>query len=240
VYIASSKKGDLLMKTSAQVAGFILRSDDIEKTAAFYRTLGLGANKHKHGGPIHFELGPTSPSCVAEIYKYTEKFPHDAIMVQVESLDLVLFTLGEVPEVRRDVGDMRLAYIKDPDGRAVMIYEVIETESAVTGGLAGERCLPCGGDIPALDIATIEKYLSKIDGWKLFDGHLEKTFVRKDFPDAMLFGAAIVPIAETEQHHPDFSIHDYKYVEIRLITKAINALSINDFILAAKIDALVK
>jgi 4a-hydroxytetrahydrobiopterin dehydratase len=228
------------MEIAAQMAGFMLRAHNREATAAFYRKLGLSADEHAHGGPIHFEIGPTSPNCVAEIYKRTEKFPRDAIMVKVESLDLTLFNLGYSPDIRREVGDMRLAYVTDPDGRAVMVYEEVVLVRETVTGLAAQACLPCGGGIPTLTENEVFEHLVELDGWLLEGGCLEKTFTRKDFPDAMLFAAAIVPIAETEQHHPDVAIYDYKYVKISLITKTIKGLSINDFIVAAKIDALVK
>jgi 4a-hydroxytetrahydrobiopterin dehydratase len=227
------------METSAHIAGFVLRAQNREETAAFYRKLGLSADEHAHGGPIHFELGPTSPSCVAEIYKSTPNFPKDALMVQVPSIEATLTHIGMPVEIR-DVSDMRLAYVTDPDGRAVMVYEEVGLATATATGLAAQTCLPCGGGIPALTHDEICAYLMELDGWMISYGCLEKTFTRKDFPDAVSFAAAIVPIAEAEQHHPDVTIFDYKYVKISLITKAIKGLSINDFIVAAKIDALVK
>ncbi len=235
------------METSATMAGFILRAGDRMRTAEFYQKLGLFAHAHKHGGPDHFELGPTDPDCVAEIYKRTANFPTDAVMVKVSSLDAALQQIPQEPEVK-EVNDMRLAYVIDPDGRSVMVYEVIKAEACIPTGLASQTCLPCGGGIPPLTSDEVQEHLSALNKntpnpphwWWVSDGFLEKTFVRKNFPDAVSFAAAIVPIAEAEQHHPDVFIYEYKRVDIRLITKAISALSINDFILAAKIDALVK
>jgi 4a-hydroxytetrahydrobiopterin dehydratase len=160
-------------------------------------------------------------------------------MVQVPSIEAALTHIGMPVEIR-DVSDMRLAYVTDPDGRAVMVFEEVGLVPATVTGLAAQTCLPCGGGIPALTEDEVYGHLGELDWWMLSAGCLEKIFTRKDFPDAVSFVAAIVPIAETEQHHPDVAIYDYKYVKISLITKAIKGLSINDFIVAAKIDALVK
>lgn len=225
------------MSKTAQVAGFILRAQSREETSAFYRALGLQAHEHVHGGPIHFELGPTDPGCVAEIYKWSPNFPSDALMVKVSSIDEALARIGVSVEVR-DVNDMRLAYVTDPDGRAVMVFEQIT--QPITG-LAAQKCLPCGGGIPPLSKDEIAEYLSDLDWWIISsEGKLEKVFHFKDFKKANAFVRLLEPIAENEDHHPDIHIENYEQVRITLITHAISALTINDFIVAAKIDALVK
>ncbi len=53
----------------------------------------------------------------------------------------------------------------------------------------------------------------------------------------MRFVDAMADLAESEGHHPDFSVH-YSAVDVEVWTHAIGGLSENDFILAAKIDAL--
>ena len=72
---------------------------------------------------------------------------------------------------------------------------------------------------------------------QLKEGHLYKKFKFKNFLEAMKFVNAVAEIADQEQHHPDFCVH-YNKVEIQLWTHAINGLSENDFIVAAKIDKL--
>ena len=225
------------MSNAAQVAGFILRAQSREETSAFYRTLGLEAHEHVHGGPVHFELGPTDPSCVAEIYKWSPNFPSDALMVKVSSIDEALASIGVSVEVR-GVSDMRLAYVTDPDGRSVMVYEQIAQQ--VTG-LAAQKCLPCGGGIPPLSKDEIAQYLGDLNWWIISGkGALERVFDFKNFKEANAFVRLLEPIAESEDHHPDIHIENYKHVRITLITHAISALTINDFIVASKIDALVK
>jgi 4a-hydroxytetrahydrobiopterin dehydratase len=71
------------------------------------------------------------------------------------------------------------------------------------------------------------------------DDRLIKTFKFANFVAAMEFLNRVAELAESEQHHPDFCVH-YNRVDFTLWTHAVGGLSDNDFILAAKIDALVK
>lgn len=66
---------------------------------------------------------------------------------------------------------------------------------------------------------------------------IERTFTCNDFPAAINFVQAVAAVAENENHHPDIHIH-YNKVRIVVWTHSIRGLSNNDFILAAKIDAL--
>lgn len=76
-------------------------------------------------------------------------------------------------------------------------------------------------------------------GWMLIDGGrmLARTWNFKDFVKTMAFVNKVAAIAEEEQHHPDMTI-SYSTLSIELMTHAIDGLSENDFILAAKIDQL--
>jgi 4a-hydroxytetrahydrobiopterin dehydratase len=128
-----------------------------------------------------------------------------------------------------------------------MVFE--EIAKPVTG-LAGQKCLPCTGKVSVLlTLEESSEYLDQLGGdWKIaasswYSGlvwNLQKTFKLTDFASAMKFIAAVGKIAEEEQHHPDFALIRYSYVQISIFTRTINGLSINDFIVAAKIDALVK
>lgn len=84
-----------------------------------------------------------------------------------------------------------------------------------------------------------QKYLAEVLGWGVIeDGKkISKEFVFPDFVQAIRFIDKIAEIAEQEGHHPDLHIF-YNKVRIELSTHAIGGLSENDFILAAKINAL--
>lgn len=83
--------------------------------------------------------------------------------------------------------------------------------------------------------------LQEVPGWQLSADakQLSRTFVFRDFPEALAFIHRIGSIAEQEGHHPD--IHNvWNTVRLDLSTHAIGGLSRNDFILAANIHQLQK
>jgi len=104
-------------------------------------------------------------------------------------------------------------------------------------GLTEKRCVPCEGGMPPLKKAEVEIFLSQVPGWSLNGKWITKEFKFKNFVAAMKFVNRVADLAEQEGHHPDIHIH-YNIVRLDLWTHAIDGLSENDFILAAKIDAL--
>ena len=86
-----------------------------------------------------------------------------------------------------------------------------------------------------MSLSEIEKHLKELNGWALEDKKIHKLFAFKNFKEAMIFVNKVAEIAESEGHHPDITIH-YNKVDISLWTHAIRGLSLNDFIIAAKID----
>lgn len=103
--------------------------------------------------------------------------------------------------------------------------------------LTQKKCVPCEGGVPSLDKAAVERLLSQVSGWSLQGKWISKEFKFKNFIAAMGFVNRVADIAEQEGHHPDIHIH-YNLVRFDIWTHAIDGLSENDFILAAKIDAL--
>ncbi len=110
------------------ISGIILRSKDKIRTADFYSRLGLVTHDHQHGGPLHYEVKEVSKDFVVEIYQRSEKFPRDAVMVEVENIQSTLDAVREFYTIESDdvkeTGLTRFTYIKDPDGRDVMLVEV--------------------------------------------------------------------------------------------------------------------
>ncbi len=106
--------------------------------------------------------------------------------------------------------------------------------------LTGKHCVPCEGGVAPLDTAAAQHYLQKLSlGWQLdTDGKsIRREYAFKNFYRTMSFVNAVAHIANSEDHHPDLEI-GYNYCRIRFTTHAIGGLSENDFICAAKIDAL--
>jgi len=108
--------------------------------------------------------------------------------------------------------------------------------------LRKKHCVPCEGGFPPLTKEQIAHYSPKTPDWKVSadDKKISRDYEFKDFMEVLGFVNKVAKIAEEESHHPDLSIHGYKFLRIDLSTHSINGLSENDFILAAKIDAIEK
>jgi 4a-hydroxytetrahydrobiopterin dehydratase len=76
-----------------------------------------------------------------------------------------------------------------------------------------------------------------VKSWTLSEKMLQREFKFKNFIEAMKFINQVAVIAEEEGHHPDIYVF-YNKVKLQLTTHAIGGLSLNDFIVAAKVDAL--
>lgn len=105
--------------------------------------------------------------------------------------------------------------------------------------LTTETCVPCKGDIPALndsDIAALHKSVSE---WEVSEDltRISRRFLFKNFAQALDFVTQIGTIAEEQNHHPDI-LFGWGYAHVSLQTHAIGGLHKNDFIVAARIDAL--
>lgn len=103
--------------------------------------------------------------------------------------------------------------------------------------LTGKKCKPCEGGVPPLTPDEIATLLKRLTGWIVANGVLTRTYEFKNYPETMAFVNAIAWIAQREDHHPDLAV-GYKQCRVDYITHAIGGLSENDFICAAKIDAL--
>ena len=108
--------------------------------------------------------------------------------------------------------------------------------------LKDKKCVPCEGGVIPFDISEIHKYQKKVDGWDVLKDIKEKFFLNKrfnfnNFIESQEFINKVGEISEDEGHHPDISF-GWGYAEIKITTHAIEGLSENDFILAAKIDQL--
>jgi len=108
--------------------------------------------------------------------------------------------------------------------------------------LIKKKCVPCEGGAIPFNISEIHKYQKKVDGWDVAKNEkgiffLEKNFKFKNFKDSQNFVSNVGKISEEEGHHPDI-IFGWGYAKINITTHAIEGLSENDFILAAKIDQI--
>ncbi|HET9822460.1 MAG TPA: 4a-hydroxytetrahydrobiopterin dehydratase [Burkholderiaceae bacterium] len=106
----------------------------------------------------------------------------------------------------------------------------------MNAALATRRCQPLEGQAPMSE-ADVERLLREVPGWALVAGAIEKTFRFADFHRTMAFVNAVAWIAHAEDHHPDVAF-GYDRCTLRFNTHSVGGISINDFICAAKVDAL--
>jgi 4a-hydroxytetrahydrobiopterin dehydratase len=105
--------------------------------------------------------------------------------------------------------------------------------------LTQKKCVPCEGGVAPLTLSEAEKLLTELSGWTLSPEakQITKSYRFKNFAEALLFVNKIGALAESEGHHPDLTL-SWGKVDVVLTTHSIKGLSVNDFILAAKIDCL--
>ena len=110
----------------------------------------------------------------------------------------------------------------------------------MTTPLRDRKCQACAPGTPPLDAAEAVKLLRTLqDGWRIADDgkSLRRAYGFKDFYRTMAFVNAVAWVANVEDHHPDMEV-GYNYCRLVFATHSIGGLSENDFICAAKLDAL--
>lgn len=105
-----------------------------------------------------------------------------------------------------------------------------------SSALASRKCTPQKGGQPLTE-AQIAAYLAQIFGWEYLKGELVKTFAFKNYYETMAFVNAAAWVSHREDHHPDLEV-GYNKCRVHYATHDVGGLSDNDFICAAKLDAL--
>jgi 4a-hydroxytetrahydrobiopterin dehydratase len=107
--------------------------------------------------------------------------------------------------------------------------------------LTSKTCKPCEGGVSPLDMEQANSLLSEIhNDWSIDSNgkEISRTYSFKNYYQTMAFVNALAWVAHAEDHHPDIEV-GYNRCHVRYSTHAIGGLSENDFICAAKIDALL-
>lgn len=106
--------------------------------------------------------------------------------------------------------------------------------------LTKKRCKPCEGGVNPMDNERAARLIEQLPGWVVSDDGdaICRQFKFGNFHQTMAFINAMAWIANQENHHPDFAA-GYNYCEVTYTTHAVGGLSENDFICAAKINALM-
>ncbi len=105
--------------------------------------------------------------------------------------------------------------------------------------LSHKRCLPCEGVIDKMTVEEAKKMHEQIPEWTLSEDavKLTRSFPFKDFAKALAFANEIGKVSEEEWHHPTMKV-GWGRVDVEFATHSIKGLTENDFIMAAKVDAL--
>lgn len=103
--------------------------------------------------------------------------------------------------------------------------------------LSSQRCRALEGERP-MSPEAIRDHLAQVSGWHLADGAIEKTFTFRNYHETIGFVNALAWIANAEDHHPELRVA-YDRCVVRFDTHSVGGISVNDFICAAKADALV-
>lgn len=103
--------------------------------------------------------------------------------------------------------------------------------------LARRRCRALPAGTRPMSASAIADLLPQVSGWRLAKGSLRKTFRFADFHHTMAFVNAVAWIAHHEDHHPEMEVA-FNRCTVAYNTHSVGGISMNDFICAARINAL--
>lgn len=95
--------------------------------------------------------------------------------------------------------------------------------------------LPSGS--PRADAGKVAEFLAAFPDWREEGGAIVRTFSFKNYYETIAFVNAVAWVSHGEDHHPDLEV-GYNKCRVRYSTHSVGGLSENDFICAAKVEAL--
>ena len=104
--------------------------------------------------------------------------------------------------------------------------------------LTAEVCKPCESGVPPLSEEQIAGMLPQVPGWSYEQGQLQRSFDFKDFYQTISFVNAVAWLSNREGHHPVLEV-GFRQCTVKYWTHAIDGMSENDFICAAKVNQLI-
>jgi 4a-hydroxytetrahydrobiopterin dehydratase len=109
----------------------------------------------------------------------------------------------------------------------------------MNANLTERTCTPCRGGIPPLSEGEVNRFRAEVPDWDVSEqaDQIRRTFRFPNFAAAFAFVQKAADLAEVEGHHPDVCF-GWGYATVSLQTKKIKGLHENDFIMAAKLDAI--
>jgi 4a-hydroxytetrahydrobiopterin dehydratase len=103
--------------------------------------------------------------------------------------------------------------------------------------LAERKCTTYRSGSPPLTRKETGELLGEVPGWSLDKGHLNRNFDLPDAPKCIDFFNEVMTLAMQEGQIPDFSMRESKFVTLSFYTYPAGGLTLNDFIMAAKLNA---
>jgi 4a-hydroxytetrahydrobiopterin dehydratase len=106
--------------------------------------------------------------------------------------------------------------------------------------LAQEACEACTGSTPMVAGAELEELRAELHAdWRLDEERrsIRRSWRFRDFAEAFAFATRVAFVAEAEEYHPDVTV-GWGRCEVVLTTHAVDGLTRNDFIVAAKVDRI--
>ncbi len=104
--------------------------------------------------------------------------------------------------------------------------------------LLQKHCRACAGAADRLSEAQVTALLREVPAWQRNGGEIARTFAFKNYYETMAFVNATAWVSHREDHHPDLEV-GYNKCRVRYSTHSVGGLSENDFICAARLDALL-
>lgn len=183
----------------------------------------------------------------SEFWNNIDKIFKDVLFTtdKIEEADTGLYTITDDPDevlniIKKSPIQIGKRYLDEKHADSPAIKNKDLTTGPISD-LSQKHCVPCEGGTLPLSRKESEFLLKEVSNWTLIEEkEIEKNYIFKDFREALQFMNDVGRIAENEGHHPDLKLHNYKEVNVRISTHAIDGLSENDFILAAKIDDLIR
>ena len=105
--------------------------------------------------------------------------------------------------------------------------------------LLSKHCKPCEGGTAPCTAAQTKEMLKQLKAWIVEDGKLVKLYPFRNYYETMAFVNALAWISHREDYHPELVV-GYNKCRVEYSTHSIGGLSENDFICAAKADALYR
>lgn len=107
--------------------------------------------------------------------------------------------------------------------------------------LTDRHCTALQG-VPPMDVQEVLRRLAEspeVEGWQLQQNSLERTFGFNNYHETLAFVNAVAWICHQEDHHPTLTV-TYNRCVARFDTHSVGGISMNDFICAAKVNALLR